>query len=1044
MAAAGFDLSVSRAGTGTGTVTSSPTGINCGADCTETYGAGTSVTLTATPNAGSVFAGWSGACTGSGSCIVSMTAARSVTATFNVSPTNFTLSVSKNGTASGTVTSSPTGINCGFSCNANFASGTSVTLTAVAASGANFAGWSGACTGTGACVVAMTAARSVTATFNTGTPAPTLTVAKAGTGSGTVTSSPAGINCGSDCTETYASGTSVSLTATAAGGSVFAGWSGACTGTGPCTVSMTAARSVTATFNTVGGGFALTVGKAGTGSGTVTSSPSGIDCGADCTETYASGSSVTLTAAAASGSSFVGWSGACTGTSSCVVSMTAARAVTASFDLTTPPGITLAEAVDNPSLAWSTSGNAAWFGQSSVSYFGGDAAQSGTVADGQSSTIETAVVGPGTLSYRWKVSSEVGFDFLQFYFNGVLQAGSISGEVDWAQQSWALPAGNHVLRWTYIKDSSASAGSDAGWLDQVVYTASGGSFLLSVSKSGSGTVVSSPAGINCGFDCTENYPNGTNVSLTASPASGYVFAGWSGACTGTGTCTVSMTAARSVTATFTSGSSAYTMTVTRAGSAAGTGLVTSSPAGINCGSDCTESYASGTSVTLTAVAPGGSVFAGWSGACTGTGSCTLSMTAARNVTATFNATAFALTVTKAGTGTGTVTSSPVGVDCGADCSETYASGTTVTLTAVPAGGSVFAGWSGACTGTGSCTVSMTAARSVTAAFNTVGGGFALTVGKAGTGSGTVTSSPSGINCGADCSETYASGSSVTLTAAAASGSSFAGWSGACTGTGACTVSMTAARNVTATFNVSGNSSYLLSVNKTGSSGSGTIVSSGAGINCGFDCSENYASGTLVTLSSSPASGSVFSGWKGACAGSESTCTVTMAQAQTVTAIFDLLVTSSTVALGTALDSPSLSWTSSGWLGQNKVHVVGGSATQSNLVTDSQGTWVQTTITGPGTLSFRWRVSSEFDFDFLSFYFDDFLQTGQISGFQDWIQQIWTVPQTGVHTLRWLYSKDSSVSHGADRAWLDQVQFVPGVVVPVAPSGESRTVVVPGR
>ena len=78
----------------------------------------------------------------------------------------------------------------------------------------------------------------------------TLTVTKAGAGSGTVTSSPAGINCGGDCSEGYASGTSVALTAAASAGSTFAGWSGACSGTGACAVTMSAARSVTATFNT--------------------------------------------------------------------------------------------------------------------------------------------------------------------------------------------------------------------------------------------------------------------------------------------------------------------------------------------------------------------------------------------------------------------------------------------------------------------------------------------------------------------------------------------------------------------------------------------------------------------------------------------------------------------------------------------------------------------------------------------------------------------------------------------------------------------------
>jgi hypothetical protein len=83
------------------------------------------------------------------------------------------------------------------------------------------------------------------------------------------------------------------------------------------------------------------------------------------------------------------------------------------------------------------------------------------------------------------------------------------------------------------------------------------------------------------------------------------------------------------------------------------------------------------------------------------------------------------------------------------------------------------------------------------------GTFGLAVTKSGAGSGVVTSSPSGINCGSTCSASYSSGISVTLTATAASGSTFAGWSGACTGTGTCIVSMTTARNVTATFNTSG-------------------------------------------------------------------------------------------------------------------------------------------------------------------------------------------------------------------------------------------------
>ena len=78
----------------------------------------------------------------------------------------------------------------------------------------------------------------------------TLSVFKSGHGSGTVTSSPAGINCGTDCTETYNSGTSVTLTATAAADSTFAGWSGGgCSGTSTCALTMDAAKTVTATFD---------------------------------------------------------------------------------------------------------------------------------------------------------------------------------------------------------------------------------------------------------------------------------------------------------------------------------------------------------------------------------------------------------------------------------------------------------------------------------------------------------------------------------------------------------------------------------------------------------------------------------------------------------------------------------------------------------------------------------------------------------------------------------------------------------------------------
>ena len=175
-------LTVIRAGTGGGTVTSAA--INCGASCAATYSSGDSVTLTAAPDSTSSFTGWSGGgCTGTGTCVVSMDTAKSVTATF--ARITYALNVTR--TAGGTVTSAPAGITCGSDCLETYPSLTVVTLTAAPEPGASFAGWSGDCVGTGTCTTTMNAARSISARF-----VYPLTVSKAGTGGGVVTSAPSG------------------------------------------------------------------------------------------------------------------------------------------------------------------------------------------------------------------------------------------------------------------------------------------------------------------------------------------------------------------------------------------------------------------------------------------------------------------------------------------------------------------------------------------------------------------------------------------------------------------------------------------------------------------------------------------------------------------------------------------------------------------------------------------------------------------------------------------------------------------------------------
>lgn len=234
------------------------------------------------------------------------------------------------------------------------------------------------------------------------------------------------------------------------------------------------------------------------------------------------------------------------------------------------------------------------------------------------------------------------------------------------------------------------------------------------------------------------------------------------------------------------------------------------------------------------------------------------------------------------TGSGTVTifaSGQVNQVCSGSCNNSVSDGTQVSLTAHPGSGYYLSGWSGNCSGTSNpyfLTVNA-AGKSCTAAFSP----NTLTVSRSGNGSGTVTSSPAGINCGGTCAANYTFNQTVTLTAAASPGSAFTGWSGAgCSGTGQCLVPMTAAKGVTAAFSLTG---YTLSVSKPGI---GLVVSDAAGINCGYDCSETYAPATVVTLTASVTDVcSVFDGWSGACAGKQITCDLTMSLARAVVADF---------------------------------------------------------------------------------------------------------------------------------------------------------------
>ncbi len=626
-------LLVTKEGLGNGTVTSNPIGIDCGSDCALLEGAeGTEVTLTQTPDPDSNFVSWGG----DPDCIdgvVTMIGTKVCIATYVLKANQETLTVTKDGSGTGTVTSSPPGIDCGSDCTENYDVNTEVTLTATPDTGFVFLSWGGDpdCSDG---VVTMDANKTCNATF--GLQQFTLNVVNLsdGFGSGIITSSPAGISCGGDCSEAYDENTQVTLTPMPDPGSQFGSWSGACDTNGM--VTMDSDKSCGATFVKF---FTLTIQKNGTGSGTITSNPPGIDCGADCSESYGANSIVSFNITADPGSTFVGWSGpsGCPTSPTSSALMVSDLACTATFELITVHSLTVNKA--------------------------------------------------GT---------------------------------------------------------------------------------------GDGTVTSSPAGIDCGADCTENYNDGTNVTLTVTPDPGSGLTGWSG----DADCSdgvVTMDAAKSCTANFTL-IIQHPLTVTKEGT--GTGTITSSPGGIDCGADCAENYDENTVVTLTATPDAGSIFDGWSGdADCSDDVVTMSASTVCNATFSLSTQQFTLTVSKLGTGSGTVTSNPLGVDCGSDCAENYVESTVVTLTSTPDAGSVFGGWSGGA----DCSdgvVLMDANKNCTATFDLIPPQqFALTVGVTGSGSGTITSTPAGIDCGADCAENYDGNTQVTLTVTPDAGSIFTIWMG---------------------------------------------------------------------------------------------------------------------------------------------------------------------------------------------------------------------------------------------------------------------------
>jgi len=716
----------------------------------------------------------------------------------------------------------------------------------------------------------------------------------------------------------------------------------------------------------------------------------------------------------------------------------------------------LGEALDASSLLWSTTGVPAWFGQSSVSHDGLDAAQSGAVAHNAAVTVQTTVNGPGTISFWWKVSSELSNDFLKFFINGSQQS-RISGEVDWEAQTYAIPSGSQMLKWTYAKSASGSAGLDKGWLDQVQFLSTAGGCVVTIShnsathsshsETGQVNIVAAPG-------CTWGVVN-TNSWITHVVGVGdsngfvrYALAANNSVANRTGVIIIAGQA----------------FTITQLG---GTTPCSYAIAPTN----RTHGYAAATN-TVSVTAGGGCAWTvsntnSWINFISGTNGMGNS-TLVYSITANPSASARSGHVQVAGlhfvlTQDGGPGAPSLMVNCASNktvvCGSAWSfdspsgmagcAGTNVTVRIVSTVTNNVAGacsyqlirtWeiSDPCTNRATCVqvVTLVGTNAPVCAF-VVTPTTATHHAQSSTGLVSVTAT-------ADCfwnvfntnawisvlSGTTNSGSGIVRYSVTANANGFeragiiriAGESFLVTQSASQPVAPIVAgpadRMVavgsTATFSVTASGTppftYQWQFN-------GVNLMNGGGIS-------GVTSPTLVLANVQTSQAGSYR-------------VVVANTADTTISSVGILTVTPDISLAEALDTvgTSLFWTNSGsWFGQTAITHDGVDAASSGTVSDSSTASLRTFVTGPGTLTFWWKVSSEANNDSLRFYMNGTEQL-RVSGEMGWQQRTVNVP-AGIQALQWNYTKNSSLSAGQDRGWVDQVQFIAaggGCTITLAPS-----------
>ncbi|EDN71532.1 conserved hypothetical protein [Beggiatoa sp. PS] len=654
-----------------------------------------------------------------------------------------------------------------------------------------------------------------------------LTIKFGGKGSGSVESDPSGIDCDSNdenCSYLFSTATSVTLTPTPTNGSKFSSWGGH-TDCGDGQVRMTSSISCTVFFQLLPSTLAVTY----EGNGTVSSSPSGINCGDSCTDTFDGGTEVTLTATPDDGWIFDQWTGDCN--SNGRVTIDSGKACHAIF------------------------------------------VEEGTQETEVSLTppyLKVTKIGEGTITSE-PIAINCGGDCTQEYAApGTEVTLTATPDEGWAFDKWEGDC----------DDNGQITITDQGDQCEAIFVQTTVPFVLNVAITGQGSVTSDPTGIDCGDTCNYDYQNGMEIVLTATPDYAWEFEGWRGHCDETGKVVLDgqfnfkQCRAVFIESTEEAGldSKALALEIT------GNGTVTSQPSGIDCGKDCTEDYTNDTEVTLTPTPDTDWRFEGWAGDCDSKGY--VFVDTEKHCEAIFvDANAEPFTLNVAITGNGSVTSEPTGIDCGATCSKEYATGLEVVLNAISDNGWKFEGWRGHCDEIGKVVLdgefNFKQCRAVFVeeikiedsedsteettidASESESKPPALEVTKM--GDGTITSQPSGIDCGNDCTEDYANDTEVTLTPIPNTDWRFEGWAGDCNSEGY--VFVDTEKRCEAIFVDANAEPFTLNVAITGN---GSITSEPTGIDCGTTCSKEYATGLEVALNATPDDDWKFEGWRGHC------------------------------------------------------------------------------------------------------------------------------------------------------------------------------------